>query len=201
MRDTTKQPSASAHHVEATKRGIRILKLNPQGLYEEVEVIPASDVLPRLDSGEWDDCPDLGFKIIIALSGHIKKLPDTHALMLWRWSIATAFLREQGEKNGTVIVEWTPDEFIRCPVYMGKHGSMNLHPRAVRLAMANNIEGALIEEYGPEIGTINASAFYMGMRGMDGGLSAMGHDVLNELHDGFVEYLKTEDLPVKPIMH
>ncbi|CAK8737736.1 hypothetical protein SODG_006605 [Sodalis praecaptivus] len=86
-------------------------------------------------------------------------------------------------------------------MYRGEYGGMSLYLAAVRLAMANNIEGALIEKYGPEQGTINAIQFYAAMRDENGGLSDMGREVLCELHDSFIKELNESGMPEAPTAH
>ncbi|MCT4713227.1 hypothetical protein MUA04_23945 [Enterobacteriaceae bacterium H11S18] len=122
-------------------------------------------------------------------------------LLFWRWIVAAAFDREQREENGTVQVEWRPGDTRECALYVGKFGAMNLYPCAERLAMANNIEGALIERYGREQGTRNAIEFYVAMKEREGGLTELGRQVLSDLHDTFIRELNDTGLPETPTTH
>ncbi|MGS4773350.1 hypothetical protein ACN4GD_26625, partial [Klebsiella pneumoniae subsp. pneumoniae] len=77
-----------------------------------------------------------------------------------------------------------------------------VYPFAERLAMANNIEGAMIERYGIEQGTANAIVFYQAMIDTERGeLTPFGRETLAELHDGFVADLNENGLPEMPAAH
>ncbi|MEY5269529.1 hypothetical protein WI750_23220, partial [Salmonella enterica subsp. enterica serovar Corvallis] len=77
-----------------------------------------------------------------------------------------------------------------------------IYPFAERLAMANNIEGAMIERYGTEQGTESAIAFYRAMLDVDyGELTAFGRETLAELHDHFIADLEENGWPEMPAAH
>ncbi|ERK08602.1 hypothetical protein L581_0708 [Serratia fonticola AU-AP2C] len=171
--------------------------------YQPVTSFPLAEIPRRVDAGEFDEMPGVDADLVdcwLEETPH-KTIEDGDMLLVWRWLVAAAFIREQRERNGTIPVEWRPGEWAVCAMYCGKYGSMNLHPAAERLAMANNIEGALIERYGTELGTKNAIEFYMGMRDESGGLTDLGRKVLSDLHDSFIEELNTEGLPPAPTAH
>ena len=196
-----KNKDAGKYRVEATADGVNIMRSNHKGIFEYVDLVPFSDVMRRLDAGEWEEEITLSFDIIKAWGSSRKSATDSDLLLLWRWLIATAFIREQREENGTERVEWRSGEFKDCAIYVGEQGSMNLYPLAERLAMANNIEGALIERFGPEQGVKNAIEFYKMMVGNDQGLSKVGREILADLHDSFIEQLNREGLPTAPTAH
>lgn len=189
------------YRAEATADGVSIMRFNHKGVFEHVDLVPFADVMRRLDAGEWEEEIRLSFDILKAWGQQPKIATDDDLLLLWRWLISTAFIREQREKNGTARVEWRPGEFKDCALYVGEHGGMNLYPMAERLAMANNIEGALIERYGREQGVKNAIEFYMMMAGNDHGLSDAGREILADLHDGFIEQMNRDGLPAAPTAH
>lgn len=189
------------YRAEATADGVSIMRFNHKGVFEHVDLVPFVDVMRRLDAGEWEEEIRLSFDILKAWGQQPKIATDDDLLLLWRWLISTAFIREQREKNGTARVEWRPGEFKDCALYVGEHGGMNLYPMAERLAMANNIEGALIERYGREQGVKNAIEFYMMMAGKDHGLSDAGREILADLHDSFIEQMNREGLPTAPTAH
>lgn len=189
------------YHVENTTGGVSIMQRNATGDYEPVTLIAYGDVMPRLDAGEWDENEGLALKIIQSWGKAVRTFTDTEILFLWRWLIAQAFILEQQKKNGSVSVEWQPGEFRDCAIYRGQYGAMNLYLSAERLAMATNIEGALIENYGTEQGTKNAIQFYMNMRGDNGGLSEWGSSLLSELHDGFIQQVQKSGMPDAPVVH
>lgn len=73
---------------------------------------------------------------------------------------------------------------------------------AERLAMANNMEGAMIERYGIEQGTANAIVFYQAMIDTERGeLTPFGRETLAELRDGFIADLNENGLPEMPAAH
>lgn len=171
--------------------------------YQPVTTFPMDEIPRRVDAGEFDDMPGVSNGLIgcwLEETPH-NAIKDGDTLMIWRYLISTEFIHEQREKNGTIPVEWRSGEWMMCAMYCGKFGSMNLHPGAERLAMANNIEGALIERYGAEQGTKNAIEFYMAMKNQSGGLTDLGRNVLSDLHDSFIEQLNTEGLPPAPTAH
>ncbi|RLR17700.1 hypothetical protein D8L93_07160 [Sodalis-like symbiont of Bactericera trigonica] len=86
-------------------------------------------------------------------------------------------------------------------MYRGEYGGMRLYLAAVRLAMSNNIAGALIEKYGSEQGMINSIQFYAAMRDENGDLSDMVREVLCELHDSFIKELNESEMPEAPTAH
>ena len=87
-------------------------------------------------------------------------------------------------------------------IYSNGKIAIPVYPIAERLAMANNIEGALIERYGTEQGTENAIMFYQSMLDVDAGeLTTAGREILAELHDGFIDDIEQNGLPEAPVAH
>lgn len=170
--------------------------------YVSVASFPLADIPRRVDAGEFDDMPGLDADLFSCWLEETPKetIQESDCLLFWRWLIAATFIMEQQQANGTVSVEWRPGEWKECAMYCGERGGMNLHPLSERLAMANNIEGALIEKFGEEEGTRNAIEFYRGMRGADGYLTEMGRDVLSKMHDYFIEIIESGELP-SPVEH
>ncbi|VFS47787.1 hypothetical protein [Budvicia aquatica] len=79
---------------------------------------------------------------------------------------------------------------------------MAIYRLTERLAIANNIEGALIEKYGADQGTRNAISFYISMIDAGtGSLSGVGSELLTSLHDGFIQNLNANGLPTAPAAH
>ncbi|MBT1617322.1 hypothetical protein KK477_27555, partial [Klebsiella pneumoniae] len=86
-----------------------------------------------------------------------------HNVIMWRWLIATVFMLEMREENGTVSIIDDTGNPSEVAVYSNGIVAMPLYPVAERLAMANNIEGAMIERFGIESGTERAIIFYRAM--------------------------------------
>lgn len=79
---------------------------------------------------------------------------------------------------------------------------MPLYPVAERLAMANNIEGAMIERFGIESGTERAIIFYRAMMDVEqGALTRFGRETLAELHNSFIAELNENGMPAEPVTH
>jgi hypothetical protein len=81
---------------------------------------------------------------------------------MWRWLIAATFISEMKRENGTTTVT-EADGTSSLAIYSNGTAGIVVYPFAERLAMANNIEGAMIERYGIEQGTANAIVFYQAM--------------------------------------
>ncbi|MBI6549939.1 hypothetical protein [Xenorhabdus lircayensis] len=106
-------------------------------------------------------------------------------IRFFRWAVAHVWVTEQKEKhNGRAIFKLENSPIV-FPLFLSIE----------RSALANNIEGALIERFGHEQGIENAMIFYQEMMtpspeyGL--ALSDFGKEVLTELHRSFIE----EDIP------
>lgn len=87
-------------------------------------------------------------------------------------------------------------------IYSNGNAGMVVYPFAERLAMANNIEGAMIERYGVEQGTANAIVFYQAMIDTERGeLTTFGRETLAELHNSFIAELDENGWPEMPLAH
>lgn len=69
---------------------------------------------------------------------------------MWRWLIATTFISEMKRENGTTTVTEADGTTSKVAIYSNGTAGIVVYPFAERLAMANNIEGAMIERYGIE---------------------------------------------------
>ncbi|XPP73235.1 hypothetical protein ACN2AS_24275 [Serratia liquefaciens] len=202
---TLNQPErAGNQYIEATPEGVKFWSMNCAGKYESKELVGYAELIQRLEAGELDDNP-LGpwiFRVMaegMDLGYHAPAVGDL--LICWRHNVAQAFLIEQASTNGFAEVVQPESGIKRAVIYRGKNGSMTVYPSSVRFAMANNIEGALIGQYGQEKGTDNAVVMYCAMLNICGELSPLGHELLTDLHDGFIQQLNDEGLPSAPIAH
>lgn len=105
-------------------------------------------------------------------------------------------------KNGTTIVTEPDGTSSQVAVYINGKVSITVYPFSERLAMANNIEGAMIERYGLEEGAEKAIVFYQAMLDVEAGeLTSFGRETLAELHDHFISDLQQNGWPEMPLTH
>ena len=203
---TFKSGNPDLFHAEATPHGVNIMTRNDAGMYEHVCLVPYSDAVTHLDSGRYDEIPDEGFALHFAVAdGGARGWFDftaQHNLTMWRWLIAATFISEMKRENGTTTIKEDDGKSSLVTFYSNGTAGIVVYPFAERLAMANNIEGAMIERYGIEQGTANAIVFYQAMIDTERGeLTPFGRETLAELHDGFIADLNENGLPEMPAAH
>ncbi|HBQ3005627.1 MULTISPECIES: hypothetical protein [Klebsiella pneumoniae complex] len=193
-------------HAEATPHGVNIMASNDAGGYEQFALISYESAVNRLDAGEYDDTPNIGYAIHFAVAdGGARGWFDftaQHNLTMWRWLIAATFISEMKRENGTTTITEDDGKSSLVTFYSNGTAGIVVYPFAERLAMANNMEGAMIERYGIEQGTANAIVFYQAMIDTERGeLTPFGRETLAELHDGFIADLNENGLPEMPAAH
>lgn len=193
-------------HAEATPHGVNIMTRNDAGGYEQFALISYESAVNRLDAGEYDDTPNIGYAIHFAVAdGGARGWFDftaQHNVTMWRWLIAATFISEMKRENGTTTVTEADGKSSLVTFYSNGTAGIVVYPFAERLAMANNMEGAMIERYGIEQGTANAIVFYQAMIDTERGeLTPFGRQTLAELHDGFIADLNENGLPEMPAAH
>ena len=193
-------------HAEATPHGVNIMTRNDAGGYEQFALISYESAVNRLDAGEYDDTPNIGYAIHFAVAdGGARGWFDftaQHNVTMWRWLIAATFISEMKRENGTTTVTEADGKSSLVTFYSNGTAGIVVYPFAERLAMANNIEGAMIERYGIEQGTANAIVFYQAMIDTERGeLTPFGRETLADLHDGFIADLNENGLPEMPAAH
>ncbi|HGX3155225.1 TPA: hypothetical protein ACNH8D_004144 [Klebsiella variicola] len=193
-------------HAEATPHGVNIMTRNDAGGYEQFALISYESAVNRLDAGEYDDTPNIGYAIHFAVAdGGARGWFDftaQHNVTMWRWLIAATFISEMKRENGTTTVTEDDGKSSLVTFYSNGTAGIVVYPFAERLAMANNMEGAMIERYGIEQGTANAIVFYQAMIDTERGeLTPFGRETLAELHDGFIADLHENGLPEMPAAH
>lgn len=178
------------YHIEATPDGVNVMARNDYNLYEHLALIPFVSIPERLNAGEWDDMPILALRLSAEylVAGDSQKIlfsyPDR--MQVYRWIVAFVFIEHQASLDGEPIYTYTNGkDTVKMPLY----------PEAERLAIANNIEGALIGRFGAEQGMKNATLFYSGMLIADKDkpvrLSNFGLSTMKELHDLYLaEFLQ-----------
>ncbi|MFV7359168.1 hypothetical protein [Citrobacter portucalensis] len=203
---TLKTDNPDLFHAEATPHGVNIMTRNDAGMYEHVALINYEKVVVRLDAGEYDDTPDIGYAIHFAVAdggarGWFNFTPQ-HEVTMWRWLIAATFVSEMKRENGTTTIKEDDGKSSLVTFYSNGTEGIVVYPFAERLAMANNMEGAMIERYGIEQGTANAIVFYRAMLDTERGeLTPFGRQTLAELHDGFIADLNENGWPEMPLAH
>ncbi|WP_064172551.1 hypothetical protein, partial [Klebsiella pneumoniae] len=154
-------------HAEATPHGVNIMTRNDAGGFELVALISYESAVNGLDAGEYDDKPDIGYAIHFAVAdGGARGWFDftaQHNVTMWRWLIAATFISEMKRENGTTTITEDDGKSSLVTFYSNGTAGIVVYPFAERLAMANNMEGAMIERYGIEQGTANAIVFYQAM--------------------------------------
>lgn len=193
-------------HAEATPHGVNIMTRNDAGMYEHVAIITYESAVSRLDAGEYDDTPDIGYAIHFAVAdGGARGWFDftaQHNVTMWRWLIAATFISEMKRENGTTTVTEADGKSSLVTFYSNDTAGIVVYPFAERLAMANNMEGAMIERYGVEQGTEKAIVFYKAMLDTERGeLTPFGRETLAELHDHFIADLDENGWPEMPAAH
>ncbi|HBS1667669.1 TPA: hypothetical protein MAC44_004632 [Klebsiella quasipneumoniae subsp. quasipneumoniae] len=203
---TFKSGNPDLFHAEATPHGVNIMTRNDAGMYEHVCLVPYSDAVTHLDSGRYDDIPDEGFTLHLAVAdggarGWFNFTPQ-HEVTMWRWLIAATFVSEMKRENGTTTIKEDDGKSSLVTFYSNGTEGIVVYPFAERLAMANNMEGAMIERYGVEQGTEKAIVFYQAMLDTERGeLTPFGRETLAELHDHFIADLHENGLPEMPAAH
>ena len=194
------------YRAEATPHGVNIMTRNDAGMYEHVDLINYEKAVIRLDAGEYDNKPDGGFALYFAVAdGGARGWFDftaQHNVIMWRWLIAATFISEMKRENGTTTIKEADGKSSLVTFYSNDTAGIVVYPFAERLAMANNIEGAMIERYGVEQGTEKAIVFYQAMLDTERGeLTPFGRETLAELHDGFIADLNENGWPEMPLAH
>ncbi|EFC4794574.1 hypothetical protein CS832_000265 [Escherichia coli] len=173
---------------------------------ERVETVSYIDAVNRLDAGDYDDKPDEGMFIHLAIAsggnqGYFDYTSQHHVIM-WRWLIAATFISEMKRENGTTTVTESDGTSSQVAIYSNGTAGIVVYPFAERLAMANNMEGAMVERYGIEQGTANAIVFYQAMIDTERGeLTPFGRETLAELHNSFIAELDENGWPEMPLAH
>jgi hypothetical protein len=188
-------------------------ELNPQatpdGIVTGRRMIGYSSVIQSLDSGRYDRNAYTGLRMLACIqdakaAGWLALSVDKE-IIIWRWLVVTVFINEELEKNGTVDVPNDEGGIDTAVIYAGKNGAISIYPAPLRLALASNAEGAVIEKYGVDDGLKLSLRMYQDWVEIDEvkgfRLSAIGREGLEILHDGYIEEIQTNGMPEMPVMH
>ncbi|EBW6663758.1 hypothetical protein DP683_24935, partial [Salmonella enterica subsp. enterica serovar Reading] len=126
-------------------------------------------------------------------------------LILWRWLVATVFINEERDRNGTIDIPNESGGVDTAVIYSGKKGDLSIYPGPLRFSLANHVESIAIEKYGVEKGSMMALRMYQDMVIADPGdgfrMSPFGREGLEMLHDDYIGMIKTSGMPEMPVMH
>ncbi|CDG96764.1 hypothetical protein XBP1_2230010 [Xenorhabdus bovienii str. puntauvense] len=164
--------------------GIVTLYYKPEDSSQENIVIslPATTILDRVNGGDWDEQPLIGIQLLMAwlktFSTVQRSIDD---IRFFRWMVAHVWVTEQTRVNHGKPIFTLEDSPIALPISLA----------TTRVALANNIEGALIERFGHEQGIENAMIFYQEMMAPSPeyglALSDFGKEVLTTMYRSFIE--------------
>ncbi|MDE9455080.1 hypothetical protein [Xenorhabdus bovienii] len=162
--------------------GIVTLYCQQENGKEEIVIsLPATTILDRANRGDWDEQGVLALQLLMAW---LKTLPAGEPIddiRFFRWLVAHVWVTEQRKKHHGKPIFTLENSPIVLPLLLSSE----------RSALANNVEGGLIERFGHEQGIKNASIFYrqmmVGSFGQGLSLSDFGREVLFELHRSFIE--------------
>lgn len=173
-------------------------------------LISYSDAVKALESGHYDQELPKGLYLAAAVMGKLADDPDTltpeQRVSVWRWVVATCFIREQQDKNGTIEVPNDEGGTDLATIYSNDKSSLSIYPASLRLNLMSHFESIIIEEFGKEYWADFAIKAYIGFLDISteygACLSAMGREGLCILHDDYIRALESEGgFPVMPTMH
>lgn len=186
-----------------------IPEATPNGIKIGNRVIGWSGAVKQFDGPRFDSRPSEGLRWLACImdaeaSGwvalHVKK-----ELILWRWLVATVFINEERDRNGTVDIPNESGGVDTAVIYSGKKGDLSIYPGPLRFSLANHVEGVAIEKYGVEKGSKMALRMYQDMVIADPGdgfrMSPFGREGLEMLHDDYIGMIKTSGIPDAPVLH
>lgn len=126
-------------------------------------------------------------------------------LILWRWLVATVFINEERDRNGTIDIPNESGGVDIAVIYSGKKGDLSIYPGPLRFSLANHVEGVAIEKYGVEKGSKMALRMYQDMVIADPGdgfrMSPFGREGLEMLHDDYIGEINTNGMPEAHVIH
>ncbi|CDH32516.1 hypothetical protein [Xenorhabdus bovienii] len=172
-----------SNYRSAIANGIVTLYHQQENGKEEIVIsLPVTTILDRVNGGDWDEQPIIGIQLLMAwlktFSTVQRSIDD---IRFFRWMVAHVWVKEQTRVNHGKPIFMLEDSPIALPISLA----------TTRVALANNIEGALIERFGHEQGIENAMIFYQEMMAPSPGyglvLSDFGKEVLTTMYRSFIE--------------
>lgn len=182
---------------------------SPNGIKIGSRVIGWSGAVKQFDSPRFDFRNSEGLRWLACIMDAVAvgwvSLGTEKELILWRWLVATVFINEEKDKNGTIEIPNEDGGVDIAVIYSGKKGNLSIYPGPLRFSLANHVEGIAIEKYGVCEGSALALRMYQDMVIADPEdgfrMSPFGREGLEMLHDDYIGMIKTSGMPEMPVMH
>lgn len=181
----------------------------PNGIKIGNRVIGWSGAVKQFDGSRFDSRNSEGLRwlacIMDAVAAGWVSLGAEKELILWRWLVATVFINEEKDKNGTIEIPNEDGGVDIAVIYSGKKGNLSIYPGPLRFSLANHVEGIAIEKYGVCEGSALALRMYQDMVIADPGygfrMSPFGRKGLEMLHDDYIGEINTNGMPEAHVIH
>ncbi|TKV14792.1 hypothetical protein FDX04_11920 [Citrobacter sp. wls615] len=182
---------------------------SPNGIKIGSRVIGWSGAVKQFDGPRFDFRNSEGLRWLACIMDAVAvgwvSLGTEKELILWRWLVATVFINEEKDKNGTIEIPNEDGGVDIAVIYSGKKGNLSIYPGPLRFSLANHVEGIAIEKYGVCDGSALALRMYQDMVIADPEdgfrMSPFGREGLEMLHDDYIGMIKTSGMPEMPVMH
>lgn len=181
----------------------------PNGIKIGNRVIGWSGAVKQFDGSRFDSRNSEGLRwlacIMDAVAAGWVSLGAEKELILWRWLVATVFINEEKDKNGTIEIPNEDGGVDIAVIYSGKKGNLSIYPGPLRFSLANHVEGIAIEKYGVCEGSALALRMYQDMVIADPGygfrMSPFGRKGLEMLHDDYIGEINTNGMLEAHVIH
>ncbi|MEG0869237.1 MAG: hypothetical protein RSG77_19655 [Hafnia sp.] len=182
---------------------------SPNGIKIGSRVIGWSGAVKQFDGPRFDSRNSEGLRwlacIMDAVAAGRVSLGAEKELILWRWLVATVFINEEKDKNGTIEIPNEDGGVDIAVIYSGKKGNLSIYPGPLRFSLANHVEGIAIEKYGVCEGSALALRMYQDMVIANPGygfrMSPFGRKGLEMLHDDYIGEINTNGMPEAHVIH
>lgn len=182
---------------------------SPNGIKIGSRVIGWSGAVKQFDGPRFDFRNSEGLRWLACIMDAVAvgwvSLGTEKELILWRWLVATVFINEEKDKNGTIEIPNEDGGVDIAVIYSGKKGNLSIYPGPLRFSLANHVEGIAIEKYGVYEGSALALRMYQDMVIADPGygfrMSPFGRKGLEMLHDDYIGEINTNGMPEAHVIH
>ncbi|HGV0029215.1 MAG: hypothetical protein E6997_08265 [Citrobacter sp.] len=182
---------------------------SPNGIKIGSRVIGWSGAVKQFDGPRFDFRNSEGLRWLACIMDAVAvgwvSLGTEKELILWRWLVATVFINEEKDKNGTIEIPNEDGGVDIAVIYSGKKGNLSIYPGPLRFSLASHVEGIAIEKYGVCEGSALALRMYQDMVIADPGygfrMSPFGRKGLEMLHDDYIGEINTNGMPEAHVIH